>query len=249
MTGASRRGYPRPKFLDAGDAATVVELGDEICPEVNRRVHDLARAIEDRHVFGIVDLVPTYRSLLINYDPMRTTIVELERAIAAIDAGLVDLNRPPAKIVEIPTAYGGEFGPDLAFVAEHAQLPVDEVIRIHSDADYLVYMMGFTAGFPYLGGMSLRIAAPRLKTPRTKIPAGSVGIAQQQTGIYPADSPGGWQIIGRSPVRIFDPAWDPPVAVEAGHFIRFVPVSEDAYRSIEAQVQAGTYALSVRTKP
>lgn len=241
--------YPRARFLSAGDAAVVVELGDEIGQEVNRRVHDLARAIEHHRVAGLVDLVPTYRSLLVYYDPMRTLRADLEREIAALEAGLGVVERPPARIVEMPTLYGGEFGPDLPFVAGHAQLSADEVIRIHAESDYLVHMMGFTAGFPYLGGMSARIATPRLKTPRTRIPAGSVGIAQQQTGIYPTESPGGWQIIGRTPVRIFDPRLDPPVAVEAGQYIRFVPINEEIYRTVESQVQAGTYTLSVRTLP
>jgi KipI family sensor histidine kinase inhibitor len=236
-----------PKFLNAGDTAFVVELGDSISPDVNRRVHDLRRAMEERHLAGIVDLVPTYRSLLVYYDPLRATRAALEREIESLTAGGTDVNRPPARIVEFPTVYGGEFGPDLDFVAEHAKLPVGEVIRIHSGVDYLVYMMGFTAGFPYLGGMSPAIATPRLATPRTRIPAGSVGIAQQQTGIYPADSPGGWQIIGRTPVRIFDADHDPPVVVEAGDYVRFIPVDLDAYRDVERQIRAGTYPLATRT--
>jgi len=245
---ATPAGLPRPRYLCAGDTGLVVEFGNEISEDINRRVHDLARYVEERRLTGVVDLVPTYRSLLVTYDPLRTTISELEQAVAALEAELGTVERPPAKVVEIPTAYGGEFGPDLAFVAEHAKLHEDEVVRIHAGPDYLVYMMGFTAGFPYLGGMSPRIAAPRLKTPRTSIPAGSVGIAQQQTGIYPADSPGGWQIIGRTPVRIFDPACDPPVAVEAGNYVRFMPIEGSAYQAIEAQVRAGTYRLSIRVK-
>jgi inhibitor of KinA len=239
----------QPKFLNAGDMAFVVELGDAIDPEVNRRVHDLRHVIEERRVTGVIELVPTYRSLLVYYDPLRVTRPELERELGDLAAGRVETRRLPARIVEFPTVYGGEFGPDLGFVAEHAKLRPDEVVRIHSETDYLVYMMGFTAGFPYLGGMSPAIATPRLATPRTRIPAGSVGIAQQQTGIYPADSPGGWQIIGRTPVRIFDPARTPPVAVEAGDYIRFVPVGIDVYRDVERQVHAGSYALSTRMKP
>jgi inhibitor of KinA len=238
--------YAKARILKAGDAALVVELGDEISPQVNRRIHDLVRVIDARPVPGVVDLVPTYRSLLVYYDPLQTTSDALEQELLAIEAGLGDAKRPSARVVEIPTVYGGEFGPDLGFVADHAKLTADEVIRIHSDADYLVYMMGFTAGFPYLGGMSARIAAPRLQTPRTRVPAGSVGIAQQQTGIYPTDSPGGWQLIGRSPIRIFDQHRDPPVVIEAGDYVRFVPVSEEIYRRVEREVQADTYALAIR---
>jgi inhibitor of KinA len=239
----------QPKFLNAGDTALVVELGDAIDPEVNQRVHDIRRAIEERGVAGVIELVPTYRSLLVYYDPLRTTRAVLERELGDLVAGPLETRRPPARIVEFPTVYGGEFGPDLGFVAEHAKLQPEEVIRIHSGTDYLVYMMGFTAGFPYLGGMSPVIATPRLATPRTRIPAGSVGIAQQQTGIYPADSPGGWQIIGRTPVRIFDVGRTPPVAVEAGDYIRFVPVGIDVYRDVERQVRAGSYAPASRMRP
>lgn len=236
------------KFLNAGDAAVVVELGDSIDPETCGRVHALARAIEDHRIAGLVDLVPTYRSLLVNYDPLRTTRPALEREIAALAAPLQDQPRQPSRVLEVPTAYGGQYGPDLAFVADYAGLPADEVVRIHSETDYLIYMMGFTAGFPYLGGMSPKIAAPRLKTPRTRIPAGSVGIAQQQTGIYPAESPGGWQIIGRSPVRLFDPRRDPPVAVQAGEYIRFVPITDTTFRDIERRVQEGTYTPTVQSQ-
>ncbi len=241
-------GTPLPlAFLNAGDLAFVVQLGESIDPDVNRRVHDLRRAMEDRRLPGIVDLVPTYRSLLVYYDPLRATRAALEREIETLVAGRTDAGPAPARIVEFPTVYGGEFGPDLNFVAEHAGLPVTEVVRIHSGTDYLVYMMGFTAGFPYLGGMSPAISTPRLATPRTRIPAGSVGIAGQQTGIYPADSPGGWQIIGRTPVRIFDAERDPPVVIEAGDCIRFVPIEIDAYREVEAQVRAGTFVLAAKT--
>ncbi len=236
------------KFLNAGDAAVVAELGDSIDPATNLRVHALARAIDGHRVAGVVDLVPTYRSLLVNYDPLRTTRPALEQEIATLAANLEEQPQQPPRVLEVPTVYGGEFGPDLAFVADYAGLPADEVVRIHSEPDYLIYMMGFTAGFPYLGGMSPTIAAPRLKTPRTGIPAGSVGIAQQQTGVYPAESPGGWQIIGRTPLRLFDPLRNPPVAVQAGEFIRFVPITETTFRDIERRVQEGTHTPTVQAQ-
>ena len=137
--------------------------------------------------------------------------------------------------------YGGEYGPDLAHVAEHNGLTAGEVVQIHSSTDYLVYMMGFTPGFPYLGGMAESIATPRLQTPRPLIPAGSVGIAEQQTGVYPIESPGGWQLVGRTPVQLFDPQREPPAVVAAGDFIRFVPITETTYDVIRMQVQAGSY--------
>jgi inhibitor of KinA len=213
--------YGQPRFLPAGDRALVVELGDGIDVATNARTRALAVAIDLRHLPGIVETVPTYRSLLIHYDPLQ-------------------------RRVEIPTVYGGEFGPDMPDVVAHTGLTEDEVVSIHASTDYLVYMMGFITGFPYLGGMSASIATPRLSTPRTKVPVGSVGIAQQQTGIYPVESPGGWRLIGRTPVRWFDPTRHPPVPVEAGDFIRFVPVSASDYERIRGLVQAGTYTVSAK---
>jgi KipI family sensor histidine kinase inhibitor len=152
------------------------------------------------------------------------------------------------RLVEIPTLYGGEFGPDLGDVAEHNGISDAEVIKIHSGADYLVYMMGFLPGFPYLGGMSERIATPRLKTPRSAIPAGSVAIAERQTGIYPVESPGGWRIIGRTPISLFDPSREPPVEIEPGDYLRFVQVDESEYADVQSRIWSGTYTLVTRQR-
>ncbi len=224
-----------PRYLPAGDQGLVVEYGDAIDPATNRRVRDLYLALHAASIPGIVDLVPTYRSLLVCYDALQLAPDGLRHALERVEAGLATAPVPDPRIVEVPTAYGGELGPDLTFVASHNKLSEDEVVRIHSGTDYLVYMMGFSPGFPYLGGMSERIATPRLKTPRTAIPAGSVGIAQTQTGIYPVESPGGWQLIGRTPVTLFDALRQPPVLVEAGDYIRFVPVSRDEYDRLAGQ--------------
>lgn len=235
-----------PRYLPAGDAALVVEFGDAIAPEINARVRQLLLAIEGARLPGVRDLVPTYRSLLVSYDPLTTTFEYLRTQLDGLERVAGTASFPPPRLVEIPTAYGGPFGPDLPFVASHNGLAEDEVVRIHSERDYLVYMMGFSPGFTYLGGMSERIATPRLKTPRTVIPAGSVGIAQAQTGIYPVESPGGWQLIGRTPVSLFDPSRTPPVVVEAGDSIRFVPITPDDYADIERDLRAGTWTISVR---
>jgi KipI family sensor histidine kinase inhibitor len=149
-------------------------------------------------------------------------------------------------VTEIPVCYGGEYGPDLERIAAHAGLSTSEVIRIHSGRDYLIYMMGFLPGFCYLGGLDERIHTPRLSSPRLRIPAGSVGIGGSQTGIYPMDSPGGWQLMGMTPVKTYDPARETPILVEAGDYIRFVPVSEAEYFDIKAAVDAGTYQVRVR---
>jgi inhibitor of KinA len=234
-----------PRYLVAGDAALVVEFGDAIDPAINRRVRELLLSIDRAGIDGICDLVPSYRSLLVLYDPLRTTFEDLRGRLGDLQAHAADRPVPPPRVVEIPTAYGGVFGPDLPFVARHNGLTEREVVAIHAGTDYLVYMMGFSPGFTYLGGMSERIAAPRLETPRTAIPAGSVGIAQQQTGIYPVESPGGWRLIGRTPVSLFDPSRNPPVIADAGDYIRFVPVAPDEYSAIEDGIRQGTWTLRV----
>ena len=231
MTGS--RLYPEARIVAAGDRALVVEIGDGIDERVNRRVHALALALGQRALSGVVDLIPTYRSLLVNYDPGRLDVAVLTDAICDLARAADDSTLPVPRTVEIPTCYGGEFGPDLAFVAEHNHLAPDEVVAIHTSSVCRVFMMGFSPGFAYMGGMSPRIATPRLKTPRTSIPAGSVGIAQQQTGIYPVESPGGWQLIGRTPVPLFDPDGTPPTLLAPGDLVRFVAIDEAKYRELE----------------
>lgn len=146
-------------------------------------------------------------------------------------------------IVEIPVLYGGEYGPDIENIATHNNLSIEEVIKIHTSGEYLVYMLGFTPGFPYLGGMDKRIATPRLKTPRTKIPGGSVGIAGEQTGVYPIESPGGWQLLGRTPLNFFDPNNEKPFLINAGEYIKFVQISEEEYHKIIEQIKNKTYVV------
>ena len=231
-----------PALLPCGDQALVVEFGDAICPEINRRVHDLAHAIESAGVRGVYDLVPTYRSLLVYYNPMRTTWPELEDSLRSLLQDTRDSGSSVPRVVSVPTLYGGEYGPDLEFVAENAGLTTDEVVEIHSGSDYLVYMMGFSPGFPYLGGLAERLATPRLATPRLEIPAGSVGIAESQTGVYPVASPGGWQLIGRTPLRLFDETAEQPALLRAGDYIRFVPLeTEVRYLEIQERVEAGEF--------
>ena len=229
------------RFVPAGDKAFVIEMGDGISPEINRSVHNLFLAIEKQGIPGILDMVPTYRSLLINYDPLTLPPDELEERVRALTQDLDETSTGASRVVELPTVYGDDHGPDLGHVAEHNGLTEEEVIALHSGTDYLVYMMGFTPGFTYLGGMSEKIATPRLQTPRTAIPAGSVGIAERQTGVYPIESPGGWQLIGRTPVRLFDPSKQPPVIAEPGDYIRFVPVSPEEYQRILEEVGNGVY--------
>ena len=238
--------YQRARYLPAGDKALSIELGDAISPEISARVRALLLAIQKQNIPGVVELVPSYRSILAYYDPLQVSLPELEELLRSLEESSEEATVTAPKVVELPTVYGGDYGPDLGHVAESNDLTSAEVIRIHSGTDYLIYMMGFAPGFPYLGGLSERIATPRLQTPRTSVPAGSVGIAERQTGVYPNAGPGGWQLIGRTPVRIFDPQREPPVLLEAGDYLRFVPVTVDTYRGLERQVRIGVYQVTVR---
>lgn len=237
-----------PRIRPAGDRALVVEYGVAIDPATNRSVRALGCLLDGLAHPGLVETVPTYRSLMVHYDPRRVSLSELRRSIAEAHDRLDSVRLPPAKVVDIPTVYGGAYGPDLADVAAYHGLTPDEVVTIHAGSEYLVYMMGFTPGFPYLGSVSPRISTPRLGTPRTLVPAGSVGIAAQQTGIYPTASPGGWRLLGRTPVRLFDLSRTPPVLFEAGDYVRFVPVDADHYGAIQHAVEAGTFVPVVHPR-
>ena len=240
--------YDSPKILPAGDQAIVVEFGDAIEPETNRLVHDLASSLEALDLPGVLETIPTYRSLLISYDPLVTASDELEQAIRDIGGGEATDEATGPRVVHLPTLYGGEYGPDSEFVAQHAGMTPAEMIALHSGADYLVYMMGFSPGFPYLGGLDERLATPRLDSPRAEIPAGSVGIAEGQTGVYPVASPGGWRIIGRTPVRLFDPSLDRPTAISAGDYVRFVALENaEEYREVQRKVLEGSYQIKAET--
>ncbi len=221
----------KPRFLPAGDAALVVEFGNQIDEGINRQVRCLAYALEENAIPGLEEAVPTYRSLLVHYDPLHLSYGQLMDFVRSLLEREQEYSLPEPRLVEIPTLYGGEFGPDLSFVAEHNGLSVEEVIQIHSGATYLVYMLGFSPGYVYLGGLPEAIATPRLSTPRTLVPAGTVALAGQQTGIYPIATPGGWRLIGRTPLKLFDPQHDPPTLLQAGERVRFVPISEEEYQA------------------
>ncbi|MDY0092215.1 MAG: 5-oxoprolinase subunit PxpB [Candidatus Vecturithrix sp.] len=235
--------YAQFRYLPAGDSALIVELGNEIDPAINQTLRGLVLTLQQRNISGIREYVPTYRSLMILYDPAVLWFEDLVEQVKKAESQLETVSLPEPRILNVPVLYGGEFGPDLRFVAEHAHLSVEEVIALHSGRDYLVYMLGFTPGFCYLGGMSEQLETPRLATPRTKIPAGSVGIAGKQTGVYPIDSPGGWQLIGRTPLCLFDPQRDPAVLITAGDYVRFVPIDESTYHQLVTHVQRGEFTI------
>jgi inhibitor of KinA len=221
-----------PRFLFAGDLGLLVEFGDKIGPEINQKVRKIFLTLEKVAIDGITEAVPTYRSILIFYDPSKISFGQLQQEILNIDQKLEEVTIPPPETIEIPVLYGGEYGPDLDFVAQHNGLTPEEVIEIHTSGTYLIYMIGFTPGFPFLGGLSERLFTPRLKTPRAVVPAGSVGIANNQTGIYPIDSPGGWQLIGRSPFKLYNPCRENPILLKAGNYIKFKRITEAEYREI-----------------
>lgn len=239
--------YKRTKYLAAGDRALVMEFGNSISEEINKRIRSMGIAIERSEIEGITETVPTYRSLMIHYDPMTIGYDALLKRLMSLEEQLENIDLPSPSTYEIPTLYGGEFGPDMENVAKHNGLTEEEVIEIHTSRDYLIYMLGFTPGFPYLGGMDERIATPRLETPRTKIDAGSVGIASAQTGVYPIESPGGWQLIGRTPLKLYDPYRENPILLKAGNYIRFTRINREEYDRIRQQVEKGTYEYIIHT--
>lgn len=224
----------KTRYLLSGDKAVVAEFGNEISEDINKKVISFMRAIEISNLKGIVtEMVPTYRSLMISYNPLKIDFDSLIERLKKIENNLESIELPKPKIHEIPVCYDKVFGIDIENVASHNNLTVDDVIKIHTSRDYLIYMLGFTPGFPYLGGMDERIATPRLEVPRTKIHGGSVGIAGSQTGVYPIDSPGGWQIIGRTPLKLYDENREEQILLRAGDFIKFVPITLDEFIEIE----------------
>jgi len=236
------------KFLLAGDAAVSVEFGNEISTEINTRIRAFNIALEQSRIPGIVETLPTYRALMVHYDPERILYGPLIGQLSALIGDLDQITIPPSDVLEIPVLYGGAGGPDLGFVAQHNGKTPEEVVRIHTSTEYLIYMLGFTPGFTYLGGMSDEIATPRLQTPRVKIPAGSVGIAGSQTGIYPIDSPGGWQLIGLTPVRMYDPDREEPILPKAGQFIKFYSITQQEFDDITQQEAAGVYRCNTHPR-
>ena len=217
--------YDAPIFRLMGDRALLVELGDDISASVNQRVQELFTALDLHPVDGVRELVPSYRSLLVVYDPLNISLADLKRTIRDTYQNLDQTELPEPRTIDIPIVYGGEQGPDLESVAQYHQITPQAVIEYHTRPTYRVYMIGFTPGYPYLGEVPDAIATPRRKTPRILVPKGSVGIAKQQTGIYPVGSPGGWQIIGWTPVNLFDPQAQPPSLLMMGDRVRFQAIS------------------------
>ncbi|WP_121021545.1 5-oxoprolinase subunit PxpB [Helicobacter vulpis] len=228
------------RYFVCGQSALLLEFGKQISPEIHAQIQKARLALERQKIDGIVELVSAYCTLLIHYDPLACSYEHLIDILDHLDLDAENLEMP-CHLVEIPACYTPELGEDLAFVCAHTKLSIEEVIRRHSAPTYLVYMLGFLPGFAYLGGLDVSLATPRLATPRMRVVPGSIGIAGMQTGIYPLTSPGGWQIIARTPLELYNPAKDPPVFLQPGDRVRFVPIGIEDYHEIARQVQEGIY--------
>ena len=228
------------RFSPLGDCGITITLGDAIDEPTNRRVRAASALLDACALPCIADQVPAFASIAVHYDPALVEGTDddgspYERLVSSLAELLADLHEnemPTPRVVEIPVCYGGaDLGPDLEDVALQHGIGIDDVIRVHSNGDYLVYMVGFMPGFAYLGGLAPELATPRRSSPRTAVPAGAVGIGGQQTGVYPLVSPGGWNLIGRTPLRIFDASRENASLLEAGDRVRFVPISRKDFDS------------------
>ena len=233
--------YSESKFHPAGDLAVSVELGDEISREVNARVLALDYLIHQKSLPGVVETVPAFCSLLVYYDPFVVGYDELRASLRALVSQARPEVLPPARTVEIPCCYGGELGFELDAAAAKLGLAPEAVVRLHAGAGYHVYFVGFTPGLPYMTGMPERLTIPRLPTPRTRTPAGSVGIGGMQCCIYPVESPGGFWVLGRTPLRLYDPTAVDPILLRPGDRVRFRPIDRREFDAIAAAVAEGRF--------
>jgi inhibitor of KinA len=241
--------YAEPRLLPCGDRALSVELGDEISREVNARVHALDYLIQQRRLRGVTETVPSFRSLLVYYDPLLVGYEPLGAALRELFSQARSEVLPRARVVELPCCYGGELGFELDAAAARLRLTAEEVVTLHAGVEYYVDFVGFTPGLPYLSGMPERLFIPRLETPRVKTPPGSVSIGGMQCCIYSVESPGGFWVLGRTPVRLYDPAASDPILLQAGDHVRFRPIDRAAFDRIAAAVAAGAYEPRIERSP
>ncbi|KUG08519.1 5-oxoprolinase subunit PxpB [Solirubrum puertoriconensis] len=232
--------HPSVQLYPLGDAAVVVEFGKSISPATHERVQAFCHRLEQQPFVGLVEYVLAFTTVTVYYDPWLlrhqaatpydAVLQQLEQLLRRVS---IATEKPAPRVVEIPVCYGGPYGPDLDWLAEHLGLLPEQVIALHAASEYLVYMIGFAPGFPYLGGLDAQLTAPRKAQPRPLVPAGAVGIAGQQTGVYPLATPGGWQLIGRTPLRLFRPEAEVPSLLQAGDRVRFVPISAAEYQRLQ----------------
>ncbi|WP_104685348.1 5-oxoprolinase subunit PxpB [Helicobacter bizzozeronii] len=227
-------------YRPCGESALLLEFGSEITPQINAQVRHACSVIEQKALQGVLEVVGAYASLLVIYDPLVCSYANLKAELQNLELGMPSSQEEQVSLVSIPTCY--ELGLDLEFVSQHTHLSPAQIVQKHSGRDYLVYMLGFLPGFAYLGGLDPSLAVPRLAQPRAEVAPGSVGIAHTQTGIYPLKSPGGWQIIGKTPLKLYDPSKNPPVLLQAGDYVRYEPISLEQYQQLEHQIAQGGYA-------
>ena len=220
------------RYIPSGDSAFILRFGTLMSEEINQQIRALTILLNENKPQGVIEFVPSYTDLLVTYDPLVLSYTELLKYLKKAVSELEDVDLPKVRIIEIPVCYGDEFGEDMEAVKKETALSLEKIVEYHSAPKYLVYMLGFTPGFCYLGGMDHKIATPRKEVPSQLIKAGSVGIAANQTGIYPIDSPGGWQIIGRTPLKIFDPEAEDQFLISAGDYIKFKPIDKSEYERI-----------------
>ena len=225
-----------------GDCAICATFSGPICVATNMRVRALQLTLEQIQLQGVIELVPAYCSLMIHYDPLKVQYQKLVDTIRSIAVQTEEASLCPGTVTQIPVLYGGEWGPDLAEVAQLENIVEEEVIRRHSSQPGFIYMIAFAPGLPYIGSLKETFSVPRRTSPREKLPAGSVTIWQSQTTVFPVEQPGGWNVIGRTPLKLFDKEnTQSPFLLQAGNWVEFVPIDKITYDSIEAQVQAGIY--------
>ncbi|HSO57089.1 MAG TPA: 5-oxoprolinase subunit PxpB [Paenisporosarcina sp.] len=226
-------------YSPLGDEAIVIEVGNEISKEATNLVRSITKRIEETLMDTIIEVIPAFTTVTVFYVVTEEfRYKDIKNIIEKTLVEMKEFNSQEQRLIEIPVCYGGEHGPDLEFVAKHNELSVEEVIAIHCSGTYEVNMIGFAPGFPFIDGMSEKIASPRRTTPRLRIPERSVGIAGMQTGVYPIETPGGWQLIGRTPLNLFLPEQDIPSLLQAGDRIIFKPISEEEYAEMEETIHA-----------
>ncbi|WP_010099538.1 5-oxoprolinase subunit PxpB [Ornithinibacillus scapharcae] len=235
------------EILPNGDRGLLIRFWEDVTPKLNEKIRAVCLRIENASISGVLELVPAFNSITIYYEPTIIAYEEMRKELQLILQGnMVDFDHITRRVVHVPVLYGGEMGPDLISLSREAGLTTNEVIQFHTTPSYFIYMMGFLPGFPYMGGLDAKLISPRLESPRLKVAAGSVGIAHEQTGIYPIESPGGWKIIGRTPLQIFNPNLEEQAFLfQMGDHVKFYEIDEEMYNEICRQQDSGQFRVQI----